>query len=1007
MSSEERPQESAGGTLFLVDAMALFFRAHFAFAQRPLATSRGLPTGALYGFLSALLALIRDERAEHLVVALDAPGKTFRHERYAAYKAHRPEMPADLALQVPYLHRLIEALGLRTECQEGVEADDLIASLAARAIEAGWQAVVVSGDKDFGQMIGPRIRQYVPARGREPAHWVDAGRVAERWGVRPDQFVDYLALVGDAIDNVPGIPGIGPKTASQLLRAHGSLEAVFAALDDIAPQSLQKKLREGMDGALASRDLVRLRSDLPVPDPESFPVPDLRHRPAFRDLLRELEFRNIEKRFFPESGSPSGPPPAIAASRAAQPSSPESPGRATQGSLLDACTEGPSPGSGEEEATSQAAPPVTPAVPRWGVEGAAIASAQELRRVVELARRETASGPGQAIAFSLATSGDPARKARLTGIAFGWKAGGIYCVSVSAENDAPETGPSTSAPTDARAAAATEQTTLPGRAAGPAAGATAGDPSEARSDGLSLDVIRDHLGPLFADPALVKAGIDVADDLLVLARHGWVVEGPIEDVKIASYLLDPEATLALEGLARKWLDLEPPEIRAALAEVALTREREARAACSGADLILRLRPRLGAALEETGAAELYRTVEMPLAPVLADMMAAGVAIDTQALAAMGESLALGMRRAEEEIYRLAGQVFNIHSTQQLQTVLFDKLKLAPRHRTKTGFSTSQAVLEEMATLHPLPREVLSYRQLAKLKNTYVDALPRMIDPESGRIHTRFHQTVTATGRLSSSDPNLQNIPIRSALGREIRRAFIAPPGALLISADYSQVELRLLAHLSEDEHLTRAFAEGNDIHRATAALVAGIPEDSVSPAMRARAKTVNFGVIYGMGPQRLAAELGIPLRQAASFIEDYFRKLPGVKAFIDACVQQARERGYAATILGRRRYLPDLASSHPRLRSAAERMAVNSTVQGSAADLIKKAMVELHRHLRARRPGARLLLQVHDELLIEAPAGEAAAVAEEARRVMEAVFALRVPLAVSAGIGPDWLTAHD
>ena len=926
--TENGEAQGQGRTLFVVDAMALFFRAHFAFVQRPLTTSQGLPVGALYGFLSTLLALIRDEKAGHLAVALDAPGPTFRHEQYASYKANRPEAPPELALQIPYLQRLIEALGLGTMTQPGVEADDLIASLTRRARELDWEVVVVSADKDFGQLIRPGVRQYVPARGREPARWMDAAQVRERWGVAPEQFVDYLALVGDATDNVPGVTGIGPKTAVELLREHGGLDEILAHVEQIQPASLQRRLREGRAQALASRELVRLRGDLAVEEPGAFSVPDPRSRPQLRQLLRELEFRNIEGRLF-------------AAGESGQ-----------QRSLLDAEEPAP-PGIRDER-------PTVPAAEEWKQDYRLLASAGDLARALEA--RPSAS---DMLGFSLVTDGEEPQRSALVGIAWGWEPGRIFYLPLAHH----------------------------------------------QGTNLDRDAVRPLLGPVLADQGIVKAGENLSFALQLLARWEIAAGGPLEDVRVAAYILDPEASLALDGLARKWLDYRGPlgPAPGGGGKGALPAEGAPEAilpaACLEADLVLRLRPKLNAALVDVGGTALYRQVEMPLTPVLAAMMSAGVAVDPRVLTALGETLAAELGRGEEEIYRLAGESFNVNSPKQLQEILFDKLKLRHGQRTKTGFSTSQAVLEELATIHPLPRAVLGYRQLAKLKNTYVDALGPMINPRTGRIHTQFHQTATATGRLSSSNPNLQNIPVRSAMGREVRRAFIAPPGARLLSADYSQIELRVLAHLAEDEYLCAAFRKGADIHRATAARVAGIPEEDVSAEMRGRAKTVNFGVIYGMGPQRLAAELGIPLRDAAGFIEEYFAKLPGVKRYIDGCIAAARTAGYAQTLLGRRRYLPDLHSTHARLRAAAERMALNSTVQGSAADLIKLAMIRLDKALRAH-PGARLLLQVHDELLLEVPASRAEAIAQEVRGEMEGILELRVPLRVSVGLGKDWLEAH-
>ncbi|MFH1144453.1 MAG: DNA polymerase I [Candidatus Eisenbacteria bacterium] len=946
---ESRTGLPPGRSLYLVDAMGLFFRSHFAFVRRPLTTSAGMPSGALFGFTNTLLALLRDEKAEYVAVALDTPGPTFRHEKFPAYKATRPEMPGELALQVPYLSRLIDTLGICSLAQEGVEADDLIASLVRKACEVGWDSVVVSADKDFGQLIGPGVRQYVPARGAEPSRWVDEGEVRARYGIAPAQFVDYLALVGDSIDNVPGVSGIGPKTAAQLLQEHGSLDAILAHAPLFEPASLRRRLEEGREAALMSRELVRLRADLPVAEPHGFRVPDPAARPAFRELLRELDFRVIEKRIFGAAAVS----PALQASLLdeGEVREPEDTRRVSS--------------AGPEPAGASALPgvsePVSGAI-GWGSEYGRLADARELAST--LAGFDVG---GATLALDLCSAGENPQRDDLLGLAFGWRPGRFWYLPLSVSG----------------------------------------------KGGSSIDEARRLIGPLLADPAVTKVGRGLGEAMWLLERHGMSVDGPLDDIGVAAYVRDPESPMGLRELAHQWLGHRmmeaqegPAETSAAAAAGRGDAQGSAAQACERADVVLRLRPLMEQALKERAGWSLYHEIEMPLIPVLAAMSAAGIQVDAEVLRTMGESFAGEMRRKEGEIHHLAGGVFNINSPKQLQEVLFDRLKLARRRRTKTGYSTGQAVLEELAGQHPLPREILAYRQLAKLKNTYADALPRMIDPATGRIHARFHQTVTATGRLSSSDPNLQNIPVRSALGREIRRAFVADEGKVFLSADYSQIELRVLAHLSADETLCEAFRKGADIHRTTAARVAGIPEAEVTPDQRGRAKTINFGVIYGMGAVRLAAELGIPQREAAAFIESYFAALPGMKSYMEGCVDAARRSGYAQTLLGRRRYLPDLGADHPRQRAAAERMALNATVQGSAADLIKIAMIRMHERLRAGHPGTRMLLQVHDELLFEAPAADAAEIAREIRVQMETVMELRVPLQVHIGTGGTWLEAH-
>jgi DNA polymerase I len=908
--------------VFLVDAMGLLYRAHFAFVSRPLTTTTGTPVGALFGFVSALLGLIRDEGARFVAVVLDSAGPTFRHERFPAYKAHRPPLPAELAVQIPYLPRLAEAMGLATVAREGVEADDLIGSLACDAVAAGWEAVIVSADKDFAQLLGPGLRQFVPARGREPAHWVDAAEVEAKWGVTPAQFSDFLALTGDASDNIPGVTGIGPKTAAGLLRAHGSLDGVYASLADVTPEAVRRKLETGREAAFLSRELAEIRRDLAPADPASFAVADPARREAFRALLRELEFRSLEQRLF---GAP----------RAAE-----------QGSLLEAA-----PAAAEGEVADG-----------WGAGYRTVTSASGLAEV--LARAARAGGP---LALDTETSGLDPRRDALVGISLAWAPG--------------------------------EAAYLPiGHAEGPK---------------LDLAAVRETLGARLADPAQETIGQNLLFDLTVLERHGLPVRGTLRDTMIASYVIDPEARHGLDDLAQGWLGHRMIPIEELLGAGRSQRSMEsvpaarvAPYACEDADATLRLWEPLARRLREAGGWPLFSEVEMPLVPVLLDMQTSGIALDLSVLEAMRLTLEGEMARVEAEITRLAGEPFNVNSPRQLETVLFDRLKLTARRKTKTGRSTDQEVLEALAAEHPLPRAVLEYRQLAKLKSTYVEALPRMVDPRTGRVHTRFHQTVTATGRLSSSDPNLQNIPIRTPQGREIRKAFVAAPDRLFVSGDYSQIDLRVMAHLSGDAYLCEAFRADRDIHRATAARIFGVDEGAVTPLMRGRAKTINFGVLYGMGAPRLARELGIGQKEAAGFIAEYFARLPGVKTYVEACLERARRLGYAETLLGRRRRLPDLASRHGRERAAAERMALNTTVQGTSADLIKVAMVRLHAALARAHPQARLLLQVHDELLLEVPEAEVTAVTAVVRREMESVLELRVPLRAGTGSGRTWFDAH-
>jgi DNA polymerase I len=937
--------------LFLVDAMGLLFRAHFAFVGRPMTTSAGLPVGALFGFLSALLAILRDEQGRFVAVAFDSEGPTFRHERFPEYKAHRPPAPPELLAQIPYLRRLVEALGVARLEEPGLEADDLIGSLAVHCTRVGWQAVIVSADKDFMQLIGPGVSQFVPPRGSEPARWVDAEAVREKCGVTPAQFIDYLALTGDSVDNIPGVKGIGPKTAAALLQTYGSLEGIYAHLERVTPAGLQRRLAEGSASAHLSRELVTIRIDACAVDPETFRVPDPAGREDLRRLLHELEFRRLEERIFAGGGPAALPAKPRARAR---PAGDPKAGLAVQGSLLDPAPP-PAPAAG-----SGAAPIVI--ADGWGADYVCVTDARELRAF--LSRHAHAAG---ALAIDTETTGLDPRLSALVGISIAWTAGQAAYIPV-------------------------------GHRAGPL---------------VAIEDVRAQLGPWLQDEAREKLGQNLGFDMQVLQRYGLPVRGALRDTMLASYVRDPEARHGLDELTWEFLAHRKVPTTALIgkgrAQVGmdeLTPDRVAGYACEDVDAVVRLWPLLRARLQSVSGWPLFENVEMPLVPVLVDMETRGIALDEAVLATLDGRLEAEMRTRVGEIHRLAGRVFNVDSPKQLQEVLYTDLKLEPGRRTKTGFSTDQDVLQELAGAHPLPREVLEYRLLAKLRGTYVEALPRMRDPVTGRVHTQFHQAVTATGRLSSSDPNLQNIPVRSTLGREIRKAFVAPAGRVLLSADYSQVELRVLAHLSQDPDLLAAFAQGADIHRATAARVYGVPDAEVTPQMRGRAKTVNFGLIYGMGAPRLAAQLGIPVKEAGEFIRAYFEKLPGMKRYVESCIARARECGYAETLFGRRRYLPALALGPGRERAAAERMALNTTIQGSAADLIKAAMVRLHARLGARHASAHMLLQVHDELVLEVPEGELEAVTRIVRETMESVMTLRAPLRVDCGHGANWYEAH-
>jgi DNA polymerase I len=930
--------------IFIVDGSGLLYRAYYAFL------SQRMSRGALYGFTTMLLALIREQKAAHLAVAFDLPGPTFRHELYSDYKANREETPPELVEQFPLARDLVEAMGIATLQEVGMEADDLIGSLATVSAEAGWDVVIVSGDKDFAQLIGGAVRQFIPARAGADPLWLDPEGIAGKYGITPQQFIDYLALVGDKSDNVPGVKGIGPKGAAKLLQAYGDLNTIYENLSEITPPGIQKKLTTDRDNAYLSQVLVTIKTDLEAGKPEEAIVPDPASRPQFLQFLNSMKFRSIADRLTPVA--PARPGASTQTGKVA-------PG-AAQSDMLDLLTAPAEKHPAEGGETEQ--PEIAD---DWDKNYHVI---HNLADLANLKRRFTAERTEETIlAIDTETSSLDSRNTELVGISFAWNQAEAWYLPLQHNGSA----------------------------------------------NLPLPSVRELINPWLQDPSLIKIGQNLKFDIHVLRHHGFTPEKPFYDTMIAAYLCDPEGRHNLDSLSDELLGHAMLPISALIGR---GKQQKSMAtvpvslagpyACEDVDAVLRIWPILAAKLKEINAWDLYTSLEMPLMPLLAEMEENGIYLDSEMLAQMSEKLAAALSQVEGDIHGEAGEVFNLNSPKQLQVILFDQLKLPKGRKTKTGYSTNQAVLEELADGHPLPAKILEYRQLTKLQGTYVQALPKMVDPRTGRIHTAFHQTVAATGRLSSSNPNLQNIPIRTPMGREIRRAFAAPSGRVLVAADYSQVELRLLAHLSQDEYLCEAFRNSADIHRATAARVFSVDEADVQPEMRGQAKTVNFGVIYGMGAQRLARQLKISVKEASKFIQDYFEKLPGVKQYIDESIASAREKGYAETLLGRRRYLPDLLAQRHMERAQAERMALNTPVQGSAADLIKLAMLRVAKRIETTDCDVKLLLQVHDELVVEVPENEAEAVSQWISQEMIDVFDLTVPLKVDTGCGRTWYEAH-
>jgi DNA polymerase-1 len=923
-------------TLYLIDGSSQMYRAYHAI--HGLTGPDGKSTNAVYGFVTMLRKLLAEQKPELIAASFDLAGPTFRDAMASDYKANRAPMPGDLAEQIPWVHAACEALGVPIIAKEGFEADDVIGTLAEAAAAAGYQVVIVTGDKDLHQLVRDGIRVFNP---RDEGFWYDEGAVREKFGVPPAKVVDVLALSGDAIDNIKGVPGIGEKGARDLVAAYGSLEAIIARAAEIPQKKYREALLAHVEDARQSLALARIRTDVPL----EADLAAFRYRGPSRERCYEifsaLGFRSLVRDYAPTAESVAKDYRLVESAEAL---------REAAGTLA------------ARGRFALRVLPSAPAAMRAGIVGIALSAAPRQAWYVPLGHR-----PASPLAASPA---------------------------VPAGRPSSDAGRDLFAPEHQRA---------PGAAAA----------------GLGCQQALEALRPLLEDERVEKVGHDLKFDAVVLARHGVMLAGLHVDTMIASYLLDatraghPLEDTALEHLDYKALTEESIRGRGAKA-VSLADLAPARAldyAGERADLALQLAGVFEPMLAEAGLDGLYRDMEMPLVPVLADIERAGVAVDVEVLRALSARLERELAALNDRIVALAGMEFNINSPKQLSEVLFDKLQLPTSKRTgKTKVaSTAVEVLEELALVHDLPRLILDWRGLQKLKGTYVDALPGLVDPATGRVHTCFNQAVAATGRLSSSDPNLQNIPIRTELGREIRGAFVAPPGWRLISADYSQIELRVLAHLSGDQALVEAFRRGEDIHARTALKVFG-PASGLDPyELRRRAKIINYALLYGKTAFTLARDIGVTQQAAQEFIDAYFAGFPAVRQFIERTLEAARGSGVVKTLFGRRRRVPELTSRNGQVRAAAERAAVNMPIQGTAADILKRAMITVHGALaergRSRPDAARMILTVHDELLFEAPEAEAEEVAALVRDHMEHAAALAVPLSVDVGVGRNWKDA--
>ena len=952
-------------SLILIDGSALCYRSHYAFANRPLTAPNGELTSVAYGFLMGILRLLEQYEPEKLLVVFDAKGKNFRHELYPDYKANRKPMPEELAEQLPRLDELLELWGVPVLRVPDVEADDVMATVAAQAAEKGSQAWFYTGDKDFMQLLNPRIGMLKPGRRGDEITVLTDEDVRKQYKLDPEELIQVFALSGDKADNIPGAPGIGDKTALKIIQEFGDLENLYEQLEGSKLSPRQKRvLADNSEQVFLSRDLFIIRKDVEVDlDWEAMDV-CLPLGDEVRQLLQELGLRRVD---------------SLAADLAAR-----HPDWAPEGALPESHGEQADVPAGKGKTADGEASPTS-----W-------AERRRQAGYVLLDDRAALQGwlerldPEAPLAVDTETTGLRRDEADLVG------------VCLAGRDHEGEDLPAAYVPVRWREA--------------PSDGAAAGDtlfPVEPVHERLAE--VQELLGPVLAGETALKVGQNLKFDQWILERSGLPLGGPAFDTMLASYVLDPgRRSHGLDDLVLDHLEHRMMPYGELFAKgdrqkdiLAVDPDRLALYAAEDAHYTLLLQRLLAARLAEEGLEELFQTLEMPVAEVLFRMERNGILIDREFLTGLRERFEKELQGLEKKIHELAGEDFNIQSPKQLAVILFEKLGLKPTKKTATGWSTDVSVLTALAEEHKLPELILEYRQVAKLLNTYVETLPELANRETGLIHTSYNQAVAATGRLSSSDPNLQNIPIRTELGRLIRQAFVPrDPDNVFLSADYSQVELRLLAHLSGDPALGAAFREGADVHRRTAALIAGVDEDAVTSEMRYRAKAINFGVIYGMGARALARQIDVQVKEASAFIATYFETYPGVRTYIDETVELAREQGWVATLLGRRRLLPDITSSNNRIRSFAERVAVNTPIQGTAADLIKLAMLRVQGELDRTGLPALLLLQVHDELVLEVPREHLETLRELVITGMESALELDVPLVVDAHSGGNWAEAH-
>ena len=928
--------------LYLLDAYALIYRAYYAFLKNPRINSKGENTSAILGFVNTLEEVIQKEQPTHLGVAFDPSGGTFRHEAYPEYKAQREETPEAIRFAVPIIKRLLAAYNIPVLEEPGYEADDVIGTLAHQADKQGIETFMMTPDKDYGQLVTNRVKMYRPAVGKSAEEILGPAEVSQKWGISsPTQVIDILGLMGDAVDNIPGCPGVGEKTASKLVQDFGSIENLIENTDKLKG-ALKEKIENNIEQIKTSKWLATIKTDVPIQlDMEMLKMEEP-NQEALQKIFEELEFRTLMRK---KISSPT-PTPV---------SKPEKKGNAIQGDLFSGFGD-----SNEEEATLFSDNnTIGNSMLRYNKETAdyqLVDTPDKIKNLMAVLQG------AKEICLDTETTGTDPIKARLVGVSFSIKEGQGWYVPVYEKQEA-------------------------------------------------LELLR----PIYENPDIIKVGQNLKYDLQVLQNHGIELRGPMFDTMIAHYLLHPEMRHGMDYLAEAYLHYQTIHIdeligtgknQKCMAE--LSPEEVYVYACEDTDITLRLKNLFAPELEKEGLMKLFQEIEMPLMPVLAYMERNGVCIDTEGLRETSVLYSEEMQRIEEEIYQLAGVHFNISSPKQVGEVLFDQMKITNKpKKTKTGqYATTEEILVSLKSKSPIVGKILEYRGLKKLLSTYIDALPELINPDTGHIHTSFNQTVTTTGRLSSSNPNLQNIPVRDEQGKEVRKAFIPEAGQEFFCADYSQIELRIMAHLSGDENLIEAFNAGQDIHAATAAKIFHKALEEVTSDERRKAKTANFGIIYGISAFGLAERLDVSRTEAKELIDGYFLTYPGVKEYMEKSIAMAREKGYTETIFKRRCYLPDINSNNANVRGNAERNAINSPIQGSAADIIKIAMIRVYQRMKAEGIRSKMILQVHDELCFTVLPEEKDRLQKIVVEEMQNAVQMRIPLIADTGWGSNWLEAH-